>query len=230
MVSPLASIVMSVGSAWAAGGIVGLERSYHGRAAGFRTHALVALSAAAVMIITRQPQLIPGAFAAGVSRLDPTHIAQGVMTGVGFLGAGVIFKEGVSVQGLTTAACIWATAAIGVLFGLELYPAGAITAAAVLSSLIVFRWIEHSLPGHVYAQAVLRFRADAAPDEDGLRMLLGAHQVSYQDMSYRLAEGGVIYEFNGTLRTQRRRAFPDLAQRLRSAPGLVEYELSRISK
>lgn len=230
MVSPLASIAMSLGSAWAAGGVVGLERSYHGRAAGFRTHALVALSAAAVMIITRQPQLISGASTSSVSRLDPTHIAQGVMTGVGFLGAGVIFKEGVSVQGLTTAASIWATAAAGVLFGLALYPAGAMTTAAILSSLIVFRWIESILPGHVYAQVVLRFHADAAPDEDGLRALLGAHQVSYQDMSYRLAEGGVIYEFNGTMKTQRREAFPELAQRLRTAPSLVEYELTRISK
>ena len=75
------------------GAMIGFERSFHGRPAGFRTHALVCLASALLMLVT--------------IRADPTRMAQGIMTGIGFLGAGVIFKEGLTVRGLTTAASIW---------------------------------------------------------------------------------------------------------------------------
>ena len=231
MQSQILAITCSLAAAWLAGGLIGVERSFHGRPAGFRTHALVGLASAAVILISRQPEYLPAnAFGAGILRLDTTHLGQGVMTGVGFLGAGVIFKEGVSVQGLTTAACIWATAAIGMLFGMEFYAAGALTAAGVLITLIVLRWVEAALPGHVYALAVLRFKAPSAPDEAGLRLMLGEHDVTFADLSYRLAEGGSIYEFSGTLRTSSRESYPKLAARLRTAPEIVEFNLERISK
>ena len=73
-------------------------------------------------------------------------MAQGIMTGIGFLGAGVIFKEGLSVRGLTTAASIWVTAAIGILVGIGFYFAAALGALIVLSILSLFRWIENRLP------------------------------------------------------------------------------------
>jgi putative Mg2+ transporter-C (MgtC) family protein len=85
------------------------------------------------------------------------------MTGVGFLGAGVIFKEGVSVQGLTTAACLWATSAIGLLFGQGLIETGVMVTAAVLVTLVVFRWLEDVLPERIYAAATFRFHAGVAP-------------------------------------------------------------------
>lgn len=223
-------IALNLTTAWAAGSLIGMERSYNGRAAGFRTHALVALAAASVMIITLEPVLLPAAFPSGTPRLDPSHVAQGVMTGVGFLGAGVIFKEGLSVQGLTTAACIWATAAIGMLFGLGLYYTGALTTAAVLTTLIAFRWLESAAPTHVYAMAVFRFRAEAASTETALRSLLDDNDIAFNDVSYRLSQGGALIEYHGALHTRRRDSFPLLAERLRSLAGLVEYELDRISK
>src|ERR1700722_18622829 len=117
MTETYAQIASELGAAWIAGGLIGAERSYHGRAAGFRTHALVALAAAATMLVTHEPQM-----------------AQGVMTGIGFLGAGVIFKEGVNVQGLTTAASVWAIAAGGLLFGVGDYGAGAMAAIGILET------------------------------------------------------------------------------------------------
>src|SRR5690606_14151132 len=103
------------------GALIGLERSYRGRPAGFRTHALVCVASSLLMLVTVyesqwfQPD--------GNSRVvvDPTRMAQGIMTGIGFLGAGVIMKEGASVRGLTTAASIWTTAAIGILAGTGMY-------------------------------------------------------------------------------------------------------------
>src|SRR5690554_3677515 len=108
-------------SAMIAGGVIGLERSYHGRPAGFRTHTLVCLASSLLMLVTiYQWEWLPGVPLETV-RTDPTRMAQGIMTGIGFLGAGVIFKEGLSVRGLTTAASIWITAAIGILFGVGFY-------------------------------------------------------------------------------------------------------------
>src|SRR5215813_4241521 len=100
------------------GGLVGMERSYHGRPAGFRTHTLVCLASAVLMILTTSvPDWMPG----GPDRLDPTRTAQGIMTGIGFLGAGVIYKETLTVRGLTTAASIWITSAIGILMGVGMF-------------------------------------------------------------------------------------------------------------
>src|SRR5512134_3348183 len=102
------------------GGVIGLERSFHGRPAGFRTHALVCLAASLLMLLTvYQQDWFPDV--GDRVRIDPTRMAQGIMTGIGFLGAGVIFKEGLNVRGLTTAASIWITSAIGVLMGSGLY-------------------------------------------------------------------------------------------------------------
>jgi putative Mg2+ transporter-C (MgtC) family protein len=84
------------------GGIIGIERSYHGRPAGFRTHALVCLSTALLMLVTVYDERWFHNISAGRIVLDPTRLAQGIMTGIGFLGAGTIVKEGYSVHGLTT--------------------------------------------------------------------------------------------------------------------------------
>src|SRR5512134_1842478 len=155
-----------------AGGLIGLERSYHGRPAGFRTHALVCLASSALMLVTvYQSQWYPESFAGRVA-LDPTRMAQGIMTGIGFLGAGVIFKEGLTVRGLTTAASIWITAAIGVLMGIGLYMPGAVATVAALGVLSVFRQIEMRFPTEHYAHHVLRFARDAVLPEADVRALL----------------------------------------------------------
>ena len=100
-------IAIHLGAAWLAGSVIGAERSFHGRPAGFRTHALVCLASALLMLITvYQEDWFPMPVT-DVVRVDPQRMAQGIMTGIGFLGAGVIFKEGLSVRGLTTAASIW---------------------------------------------------------------------------------------------------------------------------
>src|SRR5262245_65584373 len=99
------------------GALIGLERSFHGRPAGFRTHALVCVASALLMLVTVYQNEWMTQLARDAIRTDPTRMAQGIMTGIGFLGAGVIFKEGLTVRGLTTAASIWVTASIGVLVG-----------------------------------------------------------------------------------------------------------------
>jgi putative Mg2+ transporter-C (MgtC) family protein len=230
MASIYVEISAELGAAWAAGAVIGFERSYHGRAAGFRTHALVGLAAAAAVMVSLAPTFAPGVFPGGAPRLDPTRLAQGVMTGIGFLGAGVIFKEGVNVQGLTTAASVWATAAIGLLFGVGAFVPGGLATAGVLVTLMMLRWVEGYLPAHVYAWSVFRFRAAEAPDKAGLQSLLASRGVSIRELSYARSHDGTILEFSGNLMAKEDRAFDDLAAHLRGAAGLVEFELSRISK
>src|SRR5690554_6359407 len=122
-------IAAHLGAAWLAGSLIGLERSFHGRPAGFRTHALVCLASALLMLITAYQQDWFPLPVTDTIRMDPQRMAQGIMTGIGFLGGGVIFKEGLSVRGLTTAASIWITAAIGILYGVGFfYPAVLATA------------------------------------------------------------------------------------------------------
>src|SRR3954465_6369270 len=107
-------------SAVLAGGVIGYERSYHGRPAGLRTHTLVCTASSLLMLVTvYEAHWVR--VASDMVRLDPTRMAQGIMTGIGFPGAGVILKEGLSVRGLTTAASIWITAAIGILAGIGFY-------------------------------------------------------------------------------------------------------------
>jgi putative Mg2+ transporter-C (MgtC) family protein len=231
MVPQVLVILPELGAAWICGMAVGLERSVNGRAAGFRTHALVSLASATVMLAARAPSFLPNLFPASApAMLDPTHLLQGVMTGVGFLGAGVIFKQGASIQGLTTAASIWATAAFGAMFGLGLWSAGAAAAVGVLTTLTLLRFIEARLAVNTYAVAAFRYRADEAPTEAELLQRLSAHSVRFDELSYALLEDGTVLEYSGVVRTRRDESLGTMARSLVSTPGLVGYSLTRISK
>src|SRR5688572_24188668 len=149
------------------GALIGLERSYHGRPAGFRTHALVCLASAALMLVTvyESEWFHPSADGSIRAAIDPTRMAQGIMTGIGFLGAGVIMKDGLSVRGLTTAASIWITAGIGILIGIGFYVAAALATVLTLAALGGLRWIESRMPAESYAHLSVRFTREQAPDQ-----------------------------------------------------------------
>lgn len=178
------NIVVHLVSALIAGAAIGLERSFHGRPAGFRTHTLVCLTSSLLMLVTLyQSQWMPGA-THDMIRIDPTRTAQGIMTGIGFLGAGVIFKEGLSVRGLTTAASIWITAAIGVLMGIGFFFPAIIATILTVGILSVFRRIESMMPSQIYAHHWIRFARDQVLDETQLRAMLKSYGFSVNAMSY----------------------------------------------
>lgn len=121
------------------GGLIGLERSRRQKDAGIRTHMIVALGAAMIIIVSKY-----GFFDIlqyeGL-RADASRIASNVVTGVGFLGAGVIFVKDISIKGLTTAAGIWTTAGVGLAIGAGMYPLGiAASVIMVISQLILHRY------------------------------------------------------------------------------------------
>src|SRR6478736_2594268 len=166
-------IIGRVMGALAIGALIGFERTFHGRPAGFRTHSLVCIASAILMIVTVYQNQWMTFVEHDAIRTDPTRMAQGIMTGIGFLGAGVIFKEGLTVRGLTTAASIWVTAAIGILVGIGFWLAALVGAVSVLLVLALFRFIEARLPSEFYAHHVLRFARHQVMAEDEVRKLIG---------------------------------------------------------
>lgn len=231
MDAALARVGINLACALVAGALIGAERSYNGRAAGFRTNILVALAAAGAITMSQQPQFAAITNRIGFAYLDPIpQVAQGVMTGVGFLGGGVIFKEGVSVQGLTTAACIWAVAAVGLLFGVGMYGPGAILTALILAVLIGLRSVEGVLPHKVYALATFIFDSQVAPDEQALGILLGQHDVKLYDVSYALRAQGKLFEYSANLVTTNESSLQRLPHRLKETAGLVEFTLAKLSR
>ncbi len=182
------------------GGLIGLERSFHGRPAGFRTHALVCLSTSLLMLITvYETRWFPGISQGRIS-LDPTRMAQGIMTGIGFLGAGTIMKEGPSVRGLTTAASLWITAAIGILVGIGFFFPALFATVLTLGTLSLFRWIEARIPARFYHFDV-RFAREEALAEAEMRRMLKEHGFTVGNLSYGLEAN--FFEYRMIIRTSR---------------------------
>src|SRR5206468_8146133 len=116
-------IFLNIAGALLLGLLVGYERSYHGRAAGMRTYGLVCMASCALTVVGGYPDHWFGSHGAATALVDPTRVIQGVVTGIGFLGAGVIMRSGLNISGLTTAASIWASSVIGILVGVGFYMA-----------------------------------------------------------------------------------------------------------
>jgi putative Mg2+ transporter-C (MgtC) family protein len=208
-----------------AGGLIGFERSYHGRPAGFRTHSLVCVASSALMLVTvYQSHWFPESFAGRVA-LDPTRMAQGIMTGIGFLGAGVIFKEGLTVRGLTTAASIWITAAIGILAGIGFFFPLAVATVLTLLTLSIFRWIETKMPGHYYGHLEVRFTRASAMPEDEFRRFLAEQGFSIANLSYRYSADAQFIEYRMVVRTGRETHVKRLAESLEAMKSVVEFRM-----
>lgn len=177
-------ILLNIVGALFLGMIVGYERSFHGRAAGMRTYGLVCMASAAVTVIVGYPQYWFGGLLPLPATADPTRIIQGVVTGIGFLGAGVIMKEGLNISGLTTAASIWASSAIGILCGAGFYPAAIMLALISSVTMIWGGAIETALPSRHAVAVNLHFQVAYTPILAEIQALFGA-------LGYRLGEGGI---------------------------------------
>src|SRR4051794_18743836 len=197
-------IIARVLGATGIGALIGFERSFHGRPAGFRTHALVCIASTILMIVTVYQNRWMTLLEHDAIRTDPTRMAQGIMTGIGFLGAGVIFKEGLTVRGLTTAASIWVTAALGILVGIGFWFAAVVGAVATLMVLSVFRIIEARLPSEFYAHRMLRFAREHVMGESEVHKMIGDHGFTIANLSSRLSESGQQFEYRMTIKSRNR--------------------------
>lgn len=138
------------------GGLIGFERELHGRPAGFRTHLLVSLGSALFVVVSISFYKVYGNFSGnGPVGVDPGRIAAQVVTGIGFLGAGAIIRERGSIRGLTTAACLWVAAAVGVACGAGLFVISCAVTAVALLSLLVLKQVEGKLHKDTYLEVSL---------------------------------------------------------------------------
>jgi putative Mg2+ transporter-C (MgtC) family protein len=132
----LGEVFVKLGFAFALSALVGLEREARHRPAGFRTHVLVCVASCLLMMLS---------IGLGGARFDPARLAAQVVTGIGFLGAGTIMRHGDIVRGLTTAASIWAVAAVGLAVGAGWFGAALLTALLMVGTLLGLNWMEDRL-------------------------------------------------------------------------------------
>ncbi len=230
MIDDLQLVVTRLSLALFVGALIGLERTFHGRPAGFRTHSLVCLSSSLLMLLVSfQSKFMPAA-SADVVRIDPTRMAQGIMTGIGFLGAGVIVKERATVRGLTTAASIWLTAAIGITVGVGLYRSAGLAALAALGVLAVFGRIERVMPRQHFAHLAIGTPSGNAITETEVSELLKRHRISGINTGYRLDPGGEqrILRYEATIRTGKRERLADLAKSLLDVESIHEFAITPV--
>jgi putative Mg2+ transporter-C (MgtC) family protein len=181
-------------------GAIGLEREYRGRPAGLRTHILVCLGSAIIMISSENLFYYLGKVE-GLQwlRIDPGRIAAGIVTGIGFLGAGAIIRIGDIVRGLTTAACIWFVAALGIVIGGGHYLLAVISTLLILLVLLLLDKFERSIIFTVYRTLVAKLkREDFEEFEKEATSILERYKIRIQDRlhSYNLEDNQmeVIYK------------------------------------
>ncbi|MDP2278773.1 MAG: MgtC/SapB family protein [Nitrospirota bacterium] len=181
------------------GGVIGFERQVHGRQAGFRTQLLVCVASVLVMIVSEYYHHLSYMNPSYV-RVDPGRIAAGAITGIGFIGAGAILKMGITIQGLTTAACLWMVSAVGLAVGAGLYVAGVAASALTLFSLLVLRVIERRMSRLVFK--FITITADEKTEDDKIKSILkkqGSH-ISKTDYEKDNSKGEITYDITISLR------------------------------
>lgn len=210
------------------GGAVGLEREIHGRPAGLRTHMLVCVGSTVIMLGAQYYARQVSVVAPDVHvTIDPGRIVAGVMTGIGFLGGGAIIRIGDMVRGLTTAACIWFVAALGIIIGQGFYSLALLSTASMLALLVAFHWFErrlHPVVYHLIRVTAVLDKADVVESgcievfkREGLRLQYCTHSLSNET-------GRCELTFHMRMRDYVRSG--DIVRALGRIPGVLEAQWS----
>lgn len=223
---PFTDYLLPIAGAVIAGGVIGIEREWRGRAAGFRTHILVSLASALLMLAAMSQA--DWAFRALPQEnivTDPTRMAHGVLTGIGFLCAGVIFRTGFSIHGLTTAASLWITSAIGLLFGAGLYALGALATVVTAVILVGLRLISKSLPTQTLVDIEVAWSRDDLAAGDAVEAAVRALDSRPRHDRFELVENGRVQRRAWRLKATTEPELKQLSHALRCIPGVVAYRL-----
>nr|WP_321269818.1 MgtC/SapB family protein [uncultured Tolumonas sp.] len=223
-------IFINVLGALILGLIIGYERSYHGRAAGMRTYGLVCMASAALTVIAGYPSYWYGGLSV-ISSVgpDPTRIIQGIVTGIGFLGAGVIMREGFNISGLSTAASIWTSAAIGIMMGVGFYSAAISLALLSVICMIWVSLLENWLPSHKALALTLQFSKEFIPLESTLRAktIKCGYEISNESLSITLNKSQMEWRFVViALSKNSGISLEDFGRELAQLEGLENFALS----
>jgi putative Mg2+ transporter-C (MgtC) family protein len=207
----------------ALGGAIGLERELREREAGLRTHMLVSVGAAVFTLVSAYGFAdFRYGFGSGIT-LDPTRIAAQIVTGIGFLGAGAIIRQGLSVRGLTTAATLWVVAAIGMASAAGYYSAAVLSTAIVLFSLYPLRQLAHRI--------VLRIRPEEGrllvtlpPGQSAAPVLAQLERSGVRIESLQIEDGGDERIVLATVRVSERLHAAELVDRMHELENIRRVE------
>ena len=167
-------------------GVIGFEREFHGRAAGFRTHILLCLGSTLTMLTSMH---IFDIYYAKVP-VDPARIAAGVVTGIGFLGAGAIVHFKSSIRGLTTAASLWVVAGIGLAVGSGLYFGAVVTTLLTIVALMIFSRLEHAMIRKDWYRTLVIETKDGVEQLKAIREILADYRTDITDFEVERARDG----------------------------------------
>ena len=202
----IGQMALRLGCAMMVGALIGVEREYTHRPAGLRTHILVALGACVASFMGQMLFLQYGGTA------DPARLSAQVITGVGFLGAGTIMKEGVSVRGLTTAASVWAVACLGIAAGFGYYSLAVLGMLFTLVTLTIFEALQRKLiHSHSSEDRFVVTTRDVAAALDIINQAAKGPKITIFDLTAQRAEEGYRITFRawyvGRKNQQRRAQF-----------------------
>jgi len=222
-------IILNLIGALVLGLLVGYERSYRGRAAGMRTYALVCMGSTALTVLVGYPSFWYGGHLVLTANPDPTRVIQGIVTGVGFLGAGVILHEGVSTRGLTSAASIWFSSAIGVMIGVGFYLAAIALALFAVFCMTLLNRLEAWLPSRQSVSVTLVFHQSFVPHEARLCKfaLERGYEIASGSIAVKCCDGKAEWHFTAAALGRHKEAkLTDLAAELRKFEGIESFQLS----
>jgi putative Mg2+ transporter-C (MgtC) family protein len=160
------------------GWVVGYERYFKGRAAGSQVYCLVCVTSCAVTLLAGFPSLWYWGQATDAGSADPTKVVAPILTGIGFLGAGIIVKSGLNVRGLTTAASIWGSSAIGILVGVGFVVMATGLTALFVACVALVPWFEQRLPARAAISTSLRFREGYKPSLEDIHRFVASRGMS----------------------------------------------------
>lgn len=211
------------------GCVVGYERTFHGRAVGMRTYGLVCMASAALTTFVGYPGLWYGGRPVTAATVDPTRVVQGIVTGIGFLGAGIIMKDGFNIRGLTTAASVWSASVIGILVGVGFYGAAVLLAALSVACMMWVHRLEDWLPARHGIAVVIRFCRGSMPAPGSLENAVAerGYQIAAGSLSLSMKDGLVEWHFVATCPSHGRHApLAELAQMLGADSRIDSFQLA----
>jgi putative Mg2+ transporter-C (MgtC) family protein len=198
----------------ALGALVGAEREYHGHPAGIRTHMLVALGSGMFTVLS-----VHGFGQGPGTGIDPTRIAAQIVSGIGFLGAGAILKDGVVIRGLTTAASLWATAAVGLAAGAGEYVIAIVGGTIILVSLWPINALAERLHGTTLPEIQLRLTLERVDVLGEVSAVLATHKVEIVSIGTQRA-GRDSYRADLGLRSRTSQAILAAVEAIGRIPGV----------
>lgn len=193
-------------------GAIGYERQAHQKAAGLRTHILVCVGSCLIMILSLKLY----ESVQGLTNADPARLAAQVVSGIGFLGAGSIMKEGPNIKGLTTAASLWVVSGVGLAVGCGYYMGALMTTALVFLTLTILHRVERHQHATQLSMAVMTM--DAPGQIGRITSVLGNYSVSIRDIRIEQNEQRLIIHL--LAQAPEKLPYPDMATELAEIPGV----------